>query len=58
MSDRKNDDKKPFSEYDRKTRRKFKRIVKKGNIPEEIIGTQEEKVLRKQMKQRESIKKG
>ncbi len=58
MSDRKNDHKKPFSEYDKKTRRNFKRIVKKGNIPEEIIGTKDEKVLRKQMKQSESIKKG
>ncbi|MCK5758541.1 MAG: ABC transporter ATP-binding protein [Clostridiales bacterium] len=58
MNDRKNDHEKPFSEYDKKTRRKFNRIVKKGNIPKEIIGTKDEKVLRKQIKQNESIRKG
>ncbi len=58
MSDRKNDHKKPFSEYDFKTRIRYKKIVKKGNIPDELVGTEEEKILRKQMKQNKSIKKG
>ncbi|MCD6322586.1 MAG: ABC transporter ATP-binding protein [Clostridiales bacterium] len=58
MSDRKDEYKNPFSEYDKKTRRKFKQIAKNGNIPEEIIGTKDEKVIRKQIKQNEGIKKG
>jgi len=58
MSDRKNDHKKPFSEYDYKTRIRFKRIVKHGRIPEELIGTDEEKAIKKQIKLNESTKKG
>ncbi len=58
MSDRKNDHEKPFSEFDLKTRRRYKKIVRKGSIPEELIGTEEEKILKKQIKQNQSIKKG
>ncbi len=58
MSEKHDDHKKPFSEFDRKTRRRFKRIVKNGKVPDEIIGTKDEKVLRKQIQQNESIKKG
>ena len=43
MSDRKNDHKKPFSEYDFRTRLRYKKIVKKGVIPEDLIGTDDEK---------------
>jgi ATP-binding cassette subfamily B protein len=58
MSDRKNDHKKPFSEYDFRTRLRYKRIVKKGVIPEDLIGTDDEKILKKRIKQNKSIKKG
>ena len=58
MSDRKNDHKKPFSEYDIRTRMRFRKIVKHGKIPEELIGTDAEKVLKKQIRLSESTKKG
>ena len=58
MSDRKDDHKKPFSEYDFRTRRKYRKIVKNGSIPDNLIGTDDEKVLKKQIRQNESTKKG
>jgi ATP-binding cassette subfamily B protein len=58
MSDRKQENKKPFGKNDFRTRLKYKKIVKKGIIPEELIGTDDEKILKKQIRQRKSIRKG
>lgn len=58
MSGKHDDHKKPFSEYDKKTRREFKKIVKNGIIPEKLKGSKDAKILEKQIKQNASIKKG
>ncbi len=49
---------KPFADRDKKTRRKYLRIVRKGFIPDEIKGTEDEILISEAIEQRKLMKKG
>jgi len=55
---KRNSIKKPFEEYDRKTRRRFLKIVKSGEIPDELKETKEGRLIQEAIINRRMMKSG